>query len=303
MPASRFPRGAIATYGAGGSGIAIYPPHASTASKPLTTLAGAWQTDACESLAFDQTGFVYALCRQAVPAEPPGSVVVFAPGATGDAAPTRIITGPSTGVDGRAFTDLAVDAQGFVYVLWEGQGCSGTVTVFAPGADGEVPPLRTITGPDTGLDCPSALSVDSQGRIYVGSAEGSPVLVYDSGADGNMAPIRRFGGHPYLRDVQALAVDANGRAFVGVSDDTGGVAVYGPDAAEGDPPDRVILGPSANIGAQGIAIDDEGRILVSDRGGPDRPGEIGFFSPDASGNDAPETVLDRVAGMGIAIAP
>jgi len=68
--------------------------------------------------------------------------------------------------------------------------------VYAPGANGDVAPIRTITGSNTGLSAPQYDAVDSSGRLYVtndGSSLGT-ITIYAAGANGNVAPIATIGG-------------------------------------------------------------------------------------------------------------
>jgi sugar lactone lactonase YvrE len=67
------------------------------------------------------------------------SIEEFAPGATGNATPTRIITGASTLLD--LPNGIAVDGAGYIYV---GDYGAAAVYVFAPSANGNVAPIQTI---------------------------------------------------------------------------------------------------------------------------------------------------------------
>ena len=311
-PATVTPRkpttpGTLATYGIAGIGIALYPADLSASTQPLTLLEGSWHTDACDSLSFGSAGDLFALCYQAVDSEPPDQVVVFSADAQGTDAPTRVITGPSTTLGGYA-TNLAVGATGKVYVnqdaYCEVQDCAGMVSVFAPGANGDSAPVQVIQGPHTGLNYSSSIAVDAAGLIYVGNAEGGPILVFAADATGDAQPIRRIGRAKEIGDATSLAVDASGTIYVADVTTTKGVLVYGPSAADGAPPDRVIAGPLTGLAApSGIAVDSAGRVLVSEEHGLQDPGTVSIFASGASGNVAPETVLSNVAGMGIAIAP
>jgi hypothetical protein len=72
-------------------------------------------------------------------------VLVFADGATGNTAPMRVLAGAKTGVS-EAF-NLAVHPDGTIYLADADEGlANGRITVYSPGAAGNTPPLRTITG-------------------------------------------------------------------------------------------------------------------------------------------------------------
>jgi hypothetical protein len=70
------------------------------------------------------------------------------------------------------------------------------VLVFAPSADGDVPPIRTIGGPSSGVSNTFDLAVGPSGEVYVGNVLGdfSPgnITVFPAGADGDVAAIRKI---------------------------------------------------------------------------------------------------------------
>jgi hypothetical protein len=285
-----YPSGALATYGLG-AGILIYPPHPSGSTAPLTHLAGDWQQDACEGLAFDLFGNLYATCYQAGPSEPAGRVLVFASGSTGNAQPTRAIVRPAN-VASDLIVASAVDHEGWLYVVRDDS--SGAVFVYPPDANGDSPPARTITGPDTGLWYSASGAIGPQDELYVGSAEGTPILVFGNGADGNVTPIRRIGSFGDVDDAVGVAVDSAGNVYV--ADAVGAVVVY--DSTATNTPSRIIKGPATGMqDVFSIAVDSDGRIYVSNFD------SVAVFSPGASGNVGPEAVLSNAGGRGVAIAP
>src|SRR3989475_212163 len=91
------------------------------------------------------------------------SVAAYAPGASGDAAPTAVIHGGSnTGLNGPR--GIALDAAGNIFVANYGVG---TVTGYAPGASGTATPTTTIAGSNTGLSWPWGIARDAAGNLYV----------------------------------------------------------------------------------------------------------------------------------------
>ncbi len=77
------------------------------------------------------------------------SITVYAPGATGNAAPIRTISGASTGLSNPL--GVAVDSAGHLYVA---NILGSSITMYALGATGNVAPLRTVSGARTGLSRP-----------------------------------------------------------------------------------------------------------------------------------------------------
>jgi hypothetical protein len=301
-PSTGVPSGSIATFGENRAGIVVFPPRPTANTAPLAKFDGDWETLDCVSLAFDRAGFLYNLCYQFDAMGPPTRVLVFdaSEGATRE--PVRTLTGPSTGLDERA-TNIAVDANGYVYVIRDSPGSDGSILVFAPGADGDEAPVRTIRGSTTGLDFASTLALDASRNLYVGIAEGGPILVFPPDADGDVAPVRRIGAVQDIQSVGSLFVTGADRLFVGNQEGDGSVLVYDIDAADDAPPIRTIAGSATKVATPaGLVADGDGNIAVSVWRGTD-PGFLEFFLPNASGNVAANVTLPSLGGVGIAIAP
>ena len=70
-----------------------------------------------------------------------------------------------------------------------------SITVYARSAAGDAAPLRTIRGPDTGLNWPTGLAFDPVAReLFVANDAAHEILVFDAAARGNAKPIRRIKG-------------------------------------------------------------------------------------------------------------
>ena len=94
------------------------------------------------------------------------SVTEYAPGASGDVAPSTTIAGADTGLDAPTFS--AFDSSGTLYVT---NGNNNSVTEYAPGASGDATPVATIAGAATGLDEPQAGVFDASGDLWVTNIE------------------------------------------------------------------------------------------------------------------------------------
>ena len=70
----------------------------------------------------------------------PGTIDVYAPGASGDALPIRSISGDNTQL-GSSITGLAFDMSGNLYVANDDSG-NQSVTIYAAGASGNVAPIQ-----------------------------------------------------------------------------------------------------------------------------------------------------------------
>ena len=66
--------------------------------------------------------------------------------------------------------------------------------VFDKHADGNVAPIRTISGSLTQIDHPFGIAVDADENIYVSENATNSITVYPKGANGNVAPLRVVAG-------------------------------------------------------------------------------------------------------------
>jgi hemin uptake protein HemP len=152
--------------------------------------------------------------RRALSCHPVGvaSVAAYPAGSNGFVNPSAVIKGSHT----KLGTPLAVavDHNGKIYVANEsptkctsnfcGPTGPGSVCVYAPGSNGDVKPIATISGAATGLVYPFAITLDSNGNIYVLNVNalgfGCPacdqhsILVFAAGSDGNVAPMATIAG-------------------------------------------------------------------------------------------------------------
>src|SRR3989442_8889584 len=141
------------------------------------------------------------------------SVAAYAPGASGDAAPTAVIHGGSnTGLNGPR--GIALDAAGNISVANYGVG---TVTVYAPGASGNAAPTATIGGSNTDLSYPVGIALDTTGRIYVANASTNDnITIYAPAASGNATPTDMIAGsNTGLNAGGALGLASSGKPYAG----------------------------------------------------------------------------------------
>ena len=120
-----------------------------------------------------------------------------------------------------------------MYVTNEAGGPSSYphVTAYAAGSNGNVTPMETINGANTGLSNPQGISVDASGNIYVANSNNT-VTIYPAGTNGNIAPSKTISGsktklgYPY-----GLALDPTGKEYV--ADYYNSITVY-PAGANGN---------------------------------------------------------------------
>jgi hypothetical protein len=174
-----------------------------------------------------------------------------------------------------------------------------SVTVYAANANGNVPPIRTISGSRARLNRPVGIALDAGGNMYVANSCSSIVTVYDPGANGNAAPIRTIAGsNTGLASPNGIALDRRGTLYV--ANGNGSVVVYAPGAHGNVSPIRMISGSSTGFHSEvGVALAANGNLQVLDiycTGFPVRcTSSLLVFGRDANGNVAP--IRSRSLGM------
>jgi hypothetical protein len=257
--------------------------HTGRHQSQLATRSAA-KASAAKASSADPTGTIY------VSDERTNSVDVFPPGTNGDVAPSRVISGSLTGIGpGFGPDDVKVDSAGDVYAS---NFNADSITEFAPGASGNVAPICTIAGSNTGLDDNDDISLAPDGTLYVGNFAGNPVEVFAPGACGNVAPVRVIAGATTgLGQVDGLGVDATGTLYV---DNTGNgsIEVFPPGANGDVAPEYSISGSLTGLsGPDDIVVGFGGQLFVTDGfGGGD---SVLAFAAGAKGNVAP---VQSIAG-------
>jgi Beta-propeller repeat len=219
-----------------------------------------------------------------------GDVTVYASGSYGNVAPSQTIESEPSYDLMRNPSGVALDSGGDIYVSGWG---SDSISVYAPGADGDPAPIQYIAGDDTGLDSPSYVAVSKNRTIYVSNFYGNSLTVYAPGANGNVAPVQTIAGaETNLYHCTAVALNSKGEIYVtnvklGPSGSPG-VAIFGKGANGNVAPIRTISGPKTGLNQpNGITFDSDGNIYVTN-------------APEmASGNDS-VTVYARGANGDVA---
>ena len=129
-----------------------------------------------------------------------------------------------------------------------------SITVYPIKADGDVPPIRVIQGPNAQLNWPMHIFVDSEnGELFVANSGGSSILVFRVTDNGDVAPIRTIqGSQTRLRNPVGVWVD-NENDEVVVSDvRTHSVSVFQRTADGDTPPLRVIRNSPLGVEAPSL---------------------------------------------------
>lgn len=133
--------------------IQILPANASGSVTPTRSIT--WdskQFTGGESITVDGSGYIYLLgychCTTAG-LDNPTEVLVYAPTASGSAAPARTIVGPNARF-GMNSNSIAVDAAGNLFAIIDLPNATWLnatqIAEFAPGATGDATPVKTIVG-------------------------------------------------------------------------------------------------------------------------------------------------------------
>ena len=289
--------GRIATVETSTSELAIYPPNPVAGSAPLARIGGMIEQEYCPDLAFDSRANLYLICDTS-PSDDPAHIDVFAPDTTGEATPSRRISGMDTTLGGDGLVRLGIDGAGSIHLLqvnYTAYPAIGVLTVFAPDAAGDASPIHTALITGDGIASPNALALDASGQVLVGYSWSGMVRVFAANADGTPAPIREFGTNvdDGSEGIIDLAVDDSGLIYVLTSVQ---LRVYGPSAANDDPPLRVV---TFDIDAPpaGLDVAKDGRVFLATGEG------VSVLSASANGAAMPLFTFGTATKNAIAIAP
>jgi len=164
--------------------VYVYPPGTRGCVSPVRDITGPHTLLNGPFISVDATGKVYSADYFS------NSVTSYAPGSTGNVTPLQDITGRKTRLVNPSA--VGVDANGEIFVLDNNQTNSFgfNVLVFAPGATGNVAPIREIKGTATLLLHSRSIAVSSDGWVFVANARLSYGLItaFAPGANGDVAP-------------------------------------------------------------------------------------------------------------------
>jgi len=172
--------------------------------------------------------------------------------------------------------------------------------MFVDNASTTLSPLRIISGAATTIKFPESVAVDSANDLVYVSDSSTKVLVFGpaSTISGDVAPLHTITG---AFSVSGLALDAaNNRLFL--SDAIGTINVFDNASTLNGTvvPDRVIAGAATQLAFPGVlAVDNSGRLIVSNRGVSPAPNTILAFANAGSvnGNVAPASVVTLSASQ------
>ena len=224
------------------------------------------------------------------------SVTVYNRTVTGNTAPIRTLSGALTGLN--IPWALFVDTVNNELVVPNFGGGASSVTVYSRTASGNTAPIRTLSGPLTGLNASlSRLVVDTVNNELVAANSSGSVTVYSRTASGNTAPIRTLSGPlTQLNAPMGLDVDTVNNELVVGNVNSSVITVYSRMASGNTAPTRTLSGALTGLnGPQGLVLDTLNNELVVVNGGSPT---VTVYSRTASGNTAPiRTLSGALTGL------
>jgi hypothetical protein len=177
-------------YVAAGTAIEVYNGTIAGGYVKVATIPNG-STNSVSGIAFDGSGALYAIDSNSYDATNTAAptIAIFRGATCGGQTFQSALGGANTQLQLPA--QIAFDAAGFIYVTDAG---AKAVFVYAPGATGNVAPVRTIAGSNTRFQKPWGVAVDSAGVLHVSDQTANAVFDFPSAATGNVAPSNTLTG-------------------------------------------------------------------------------------------------------------
>jgi hypothetical protein len=261
-----------------GAGLALGVVSAALVALPTTALAAA-------APAFGTT-WVTSQSGNSVTELSPTGAVVGSP-----------IKGASTGLADPQ--GVVSDSAGHVFVA---NLAADSITEYANGASGNVAPVATISGSQTGLSGPTGLAL-SGSMLWVTDANTDTLEAFTAGADGNVLPIETISGSKTTLDnpVGIFAGIDFGESLWVVNDPTGraaSVAEFDASGPGNQKPEARIAGSKTGLSDPRAVVDIVGKSIVGRiavaNAGSDTVTEYGDF-PGGGVDQAPAAVISGAA--------
>ncbi|MBI2816704.1 MAG: SMP-30/gluconolactonase/LRE family protein [Acidobacteria bacterium] len=135
-----------------------------------------------------------------------------------------------------------------------GRSLPPSITVYEKNASGDTAPIRVISGPNTRMNWPSGLAVDSdRGELYVANDMDDSILVFDITAEGDAAPKRVLKGPAtMLKNPTGVFLDTKNDELWSANFGNHTATVFKRTASGNTPPLRVIRSGPTNEPSLGI---------------------------------------------------
>jgi hypothetical protein len=241
-----------------------------------------------------------------------GEILVYAAGSSGSATPVRTIMESSPNLDYPVA--MAVDATGSLYVA----NIGADIDVYSSTATGFAAPTNTIEGSLTQLSYAAGIAVDASHHILVANEAGGfltgNILVFGSGATGNVAPSRIIAPGANFSQFVGITTDSNGNIYAtedqaqvtAAAPGDGAIVEYAGGTGGSANPIKTISSSALSFGGD-LEMDTEGNLYTVNLNYSTgaRVGSVIGFGPAASGNVTPAVSFTSTAWAsdgGVAIA-
>ena len=188
-----------------------------------------------DGMAIDHTGTLYVANLQG------NSISIFPRGTNGCASNAQAIAGTRTKLSTPASL-LIVGSR-----LYVGNNGDSSIRAYALSARGNVAPLATIHGFNTGLVYPVGLAADAAGNLYVADDSAQSIFVFAAGANGNVAPLRTIVGSSTQLDSPSGIAMLPGGVFTVTNAKGNGLATFAQAATGNAKPMRQIAGAATHL--------------------------------------------------------
>ena len=284
VPGQKIRQGTITVYSAGSNGNVA----------PTTIIKGS-ATGVIEpvSIALDANRNVYVAnsltyFSKTLLNEP--CITVYPADSTANAPPSAVIGGTDAGL---GFSlSLALDSGGNIYSTGITSMGVPTINVYPAASNGNVSPITTISGTDTGLTPVSAMTLDPNGNIY--ALNGDKVTTFSAGSTGDAVPINTFtSSFTGISSSSGIALDSKGTIYVtnevgGADFPNGSLAIFSAGSYAIGAPESVIGGDKAGLDfPQNVAVDARGNISVLNI-----DNTIVVYPAGSTGNVAPSATIN-----------
>ena len=213
-----------------------------------------------------------------------GTVNVYA-GQHRDYQRVRSLAGPNTKMVHPS--SMAVDLNGAIYIADLGAARGQERLIFlAPAQTGDIAPVRTVSGPHTGLSSPTGIATDASEEVFVADHDSGKILVFAADADGDVPPVATLEG---LKGPQRVFVDQDLNVLVSCDGDSS-IAVFAPNGPRSWTRSATITS-TAMQNPIGITADGSGSIAAAVRG------SVLYFAANANGLSTPSMELQGPAPM------
>jgi 6-phosphogluconolactonase (cycloisomerase 2 family) len=218
----------------------------------------------------------------------PGSVAVYASGATGNAKPIQDISGSNTGLINPF--GVAVDGSGNIYTTTD----DDVIAVYAAGATGNVAPIREIIVNIKPYHALKGIAVDPvNGDTYVANPSTNTILIYAASAHGKATPIGTIAGSQTgLNDPFGVALDKSENIYI-ANRGNSSVTVYVAGSTGNVAPTQTIAGTRTELDLPDqLALDSSSNIYVANATSPSGNGSLTVYAAGANGDVAPTETIE-----------